>query len=149
MKLIIDAVSGTVLQADDCYVVDTENLTESELSDIDEGYDYEIRNIAGRQGTSILKMGTDTGWGDNRYNYTVSYSPLSIKDEADALLEGGIYESPEDEKYKRALEWAQKEATLEQLQSISNFVMGHDGVWDGFRENLMDALMFVYDALHP
>lgn len=149
MKLIIDAVSGTVLQADDCYVVDTENLTESELSDIDEGYDYEIRNIAGRRGTSVLKMGADTGWGDNSYRYTVSYSPLSIKDEADSLLEGGIYESPEDEKYKRALEWVRSTATTDQLAAISDFVMGHDGVWDGFRENLMEAVMFVYDVLHP
>lgn len=143
MKLIIDATSGTVLNADDCYVVDAEDFPSEDLSDT------EIAFIAQEKGIAVRKIGADTGWGDNRYAYTVSYSPLSIKDEADAFLEGGIYESPEDEKYKRALEWARSEATLDELQSISNFVIGNDAAWDGFRDNLMEALMFVYRELHP
>jgi hypothetical protein len=149
MKLIIDATSGTVLDAEDCYVVDTEKLSDIERDELESGSDSEIANIAQVNGIAIKKMGADTGWGDNAYRYTVSYSPLSIKDEADALLEGGIYESPEDEKYKRVLEWARSEAAEDQLQSISDFIMGHDGVWDGFRENLMEALIFIYDVLHP
>lgn len=143
MKLIIDATSGTILNADDCYIVLAEDLPDMELSD------SEVGSIAKKHGLSLLKLGADTGWGDNAYRYTVSYSPLSIRDEADSLLEGGIYESPEDEKYKRALEWVRSTADPDQLAAISDFVMGHDGVWDGFRENLMEAVMFIYDVLHP
>lgn len=143
MKLIIDATSGTILNADDCYIVLAEDLPDTELSD------PEVGSIAKKHGLPLLKLGADTGWGDNAYRYTVSYSPLSIRDEADSLLEGGIYESPEDEKYKRALEWVRSTADPDQLAAISDFVMGHDGVWDGFRENLMEAVMFIYDVLHP
>lgn len=143
MKLIIDATSGTILNAEDCYIVLAEDIPDMELSD------SEVGSIAKKHGLSLLKLGADTGWGDNAYRYTVSYSPLSIRDEADSLLEGGIYESPEDEKYKRALEWVRSTADPDQLAAISDFVMGHDGVWDGFRENLMEAVMFIYDVLHP
>lgn len=149
MKLIIDATSGTVLDAENCYIVDTEQLSDIENAELEDGTDSEIAHVAKTSGIAVKQIGADTGWGDNAYRYTVSYSPLSIKDEADSLLEGGIYESPEDEKYKRALEWVRSTADPDQLAAISDFVMGHDGVWDGFRENLMEAVMFIYDVLHP
>lgn len=149
MKLIIDATSGTVIDAENCYVVDTEQLSDIENAELTEGSDSEIANIARVSGISVKAMGDSTGWGDNAYRYTVSYSPLSIKDEADAILEGGIYQSPEDDKYLKALEWARSEATLEQLRAVSDLSMSYDAMWDGFRENLMDSLMTVYKELHP
>jgi hypothetical protein len=135
-KLIIDTQTGTILNIEHCYVIEAE-----ELSDDDFTCD-ELQVVADRAGISISTMGKDTGWGDNSYRYTVSYSPKSIHDEADSLLEGGMYE--EKDKEYSALVWAQTEATTEQLQTISDWAMARDSVWDGFRDNLTDALMFVY-----
>ena len=138
-KLIIDAQTGTVLNIDDCYIVDFKDVPEGaeELSD------SELSELARNVGTSIKRIGQDTGWGDNSYRFSVSYSPLSLKDEALSLIESGIYEEGDDE-YKK-LQWV-TEATQEQLESISYHAMNYDSVWDGYRENFMDALNLLYKA---
>lgn len=142
-KLIIDATTGTVLNVEQCFLVDTDNLSASDSELLDNASDSELGELAQRAGKSILvSFGSDTGWGDNKYRYTVSYSPMSIRDEADSMLDGGIYEDDEDQ--KDALRWALREASDEELGNISDFIMGADHVWDGFRENLMEGLMFFY-----
>lgn len=144
-RLIIDAMTGTILDADSCYVVYSDDLTDADLALMDGGNDGDISAIALRVGKRLNQIGLDTGWGDNKYRYTVSYSPLSVRDEADSLLDGGVYDDPEDAKYKKALEWARDTATQEELAEISEYAMGNDGVWDGFRENLIDAVMWSYN----
>ena len=138
-KYIIDTQTGTMVSAEYCYIVDDSDISE----DLNPMSDRELSELAEQVGKSIQKMGTDTGWGDNSYRYTVSYSPLSIKDESNSLIEGGIYE--EKDKEYDAIMWAQENATQQQLESIADWAMAHDSVWDGFRENLMDALMYAYN----
>lgn len=135
-QYIIDATTGTVLDISNCFIVDAEHLGDDDHSD------SELGTIAQVHGISVMAMARDTGNGDNKYRYTVSYSPLSIKDEAYSLLDGGVYE--EDEAEKKALTWASETATREQLETISNLIMGQDSVWNDFRENLMEGLMWVY-----
>ena len=135
-KLIIDAVTGTILNAEGCYIVEEKDILSEDLSD------SEIGALAERVGKSIQKMGTDTGWGDNAYRYSVSYSPLSLKDEADSLIEGGVF-TEEDSVYW-ALQWLIKEATQEQLEDISQYIMEHDSLWDGFKDNLLEGVMWLY-----
>ena len=141
-KIIIDAQTGTILSAEHCYVVDTDTLTAEDESLLEVASDGELGELAQRAGKSLSKIGQDTGWGDNAYRFTVSYSPLSLRDEADAFIEGGVY-SAGDSEYD-ALVWAKDIATTEQLEDISYFVMSNDGVWDGFRETFMEALTWVY-----
>lgn len=136
-KLIIDATNGTILNMGDCYIVDAELLGDDIMLS-----DREAGELANTHGISVAEMARDTGFGDNKYRYTVSYSPLSIKDEAYALLDGGVYE--DDETEKKALTWVSEKATQEQLEAISNLIMGQDSVWNDFRENLMEGLMFIY-----
>ena len=140
-KLIIDATTGTVLDMDECYIVDTDTLDDHDSAMLDNASDSEIAEIAKRTGKSIKRIGQDTGWGDNAYRFTVSYSPLSIKDEADAYIEGAVY-SEGDNEYD-ALMWA-KDAPIEDLEEISYWVMNNDGVWDEFRPNFIEGLMWVY-----
>lgn len=136
MKLIIDAVTGTILNTEGCYFVDEKDILGEDLSD------SEIGALAQRVGKSVQQMGLDTGWGDNKYRYSVSYSPLSIKDEADAYLVGGVY-TKEDSVYW-ALQWVINEATQEQLESISDYIVGYDSIWDDFRVHLLDGIMWLY-----
>jgi hypothetical protein len=135
-KLIVDATNGTILNMNDCYIIDAELLGDDIVLS-----DREVQELANEHGISVAKMARDTGLGDNAYRYTVSYSPLSIKDEADSLLEGGVYE--EGDREYEALVWA-KDADLEDLRIISDSIMGQDAVWDGFRENLTEMLVFVH-----
>jgi len=142
MKLIIDATTGTVLNIDECYVVETDELDDHDTHLLDEASDSELSSIAKRYGKSIVKMGTDTGWGDNAYKFAVSYSPLSVKDEADAFIEGNVYVEGDSE--YDALVWAKDVATIEQLEDIGHFIMNDDNVWSDYRQNFLEALMWVY-----
>lgn len=135
-KYIIDATNGTILNMNDCYIVDAELLGDDIMLS-----DSEAQQLANEHGISVAQMARDTGFGDNAYRYTVSYSPLSIKDEADSLLEGGVYEEC-DREYE-ALVWA-KDADPKDLERVSNAIMSQDSVWDGFRENLTEMLVFVH-----
>lgn len=131
-KLIIDAVTGTILNAEGCYIIDDTDITSDDFTD------REIAELAERVGKSIKKIGTDTGWGDNAYRYTVSYSPLSIRDEANSLIEGGIY--GEDEEEHSLLMWAGEDATEEELTEVSNYIMSWESIWQDFGSTVMEAL---------
>ena len=135
-KYIIDATNGTILNMNDCYIVDAELLGDDIVLS-----DREAQQLANEHGISVAQITRDTGFGDNAYRYTVSYSPLSIKDEADSLLEGGVYE--EGDREYEALVWA-KDADPEELRVISDSIMSQDAVWDGFRETLTEMLVFVH-----
>ena len=139
-KYIIDATNGTILNMNDCYIVDAELLGDDIMLS-----DSEAQQLANEHGISVAKMARDTGFGDNAYRYTVSYSPLSIKDEADALLDGGVF-IEEDKEYK-ALLWIKDEATTEQLEIIADGAMSNDSVWQEFRETLIPQIMFVYNSV--
>ena len=139
-KYIIDATNGTILNMNDCYIVDAELLGDDIMLS-----DSEAQQLANEHGISVAKMARDTGFGDNSYRYTVSYSPLSIKDEADSLLDGGVFVE-EDKEYK-ALLWIKDEATTEQLESIADGAMSNDSVWQEFRETLIPQIMFVYNSV--
>jgi hypothetical protein len=142
MRLIIDATTGTVLNIDECYIVDTEKLDDHDDELLENASDSELSEIARRVGKSVKGMGQDTGWGDNSYAYTVSYSPLSIKDECDSFIEGGIYD--ESDREWHAVKWVLETATLEQIADISSWVMSNEGVWDNYRSNIMEFLMLVH-----
>lgn len=135
-KLVIDATTGTVLNAENCYIVDASDMTDDDFTD------REIAELAERVGKSIQKMGTDTGWGDNAYRFSVSYSPLSLKDEADSYIEGGVY-SEGDAEFE-ALSWAKDTATVDELTEISESIMSDDSLWDDFRSRFISELVFAY-----
>ena len=139
-KLIIDATNGTILNMNDCYIVDAELLGDDIVLS-----DREAQELANEHGISVAKMARDTGFGDNAYRYTVSYSPRSIKDEADSLLDGGVF-IEEDKEYK-ALLWVKDEATTEELETISDGAMSNESVWQEFRETLIPEIMFVYNSV--
>lgn len=136
-KLIIDATNGTILNMNDCYIVDSELLGDDIMLS-----DSEAQEIANEHGISVAKMARDTGFGDNSYAYTVSYSPKSIHDECLMFLEGGIYD--ETDREWNAVKWVLETATQDQVENLSSWVVANDSVWNEYRSNLMEALMFVY-----
>lgn len=140
--LVIDAQTGTILNAEHCYVV--KDVPEQ----IAEGADSEIAEFAKFYGKSLSEIGQDTGWGDNKYRFTVSYSPNSLRDEADAMLDSEIYEhidEPEDSgKCKSLLEWVKNEASDKELEEVAYWIMNADQVWNGFQNNVLESLYWYH-----
>lgn len=135
-KLIIDATTGTVLDVGNCYIVEAEHLVDDTYSD------SELAEIAEKHGKSVYEMGLNTGWGDNAYRYTVSYSPLSIRDEANAYLDGGVYAEADEEYW--ALRWAGENAEIEELAELADEIMSDDAVWDGYKARFVEELRTYY-----
>ena len=132
-KLIIDATTGTVLNVENCYIVDDDTLTDDTYSD------SELCEIA-KTGISVFEMGQDTGWGDNKYRYSVSYSPLSIKDEAETRLFAGMYD-PDEPEYA-TMKWA-VDAPIEKLEEVSSLIMEDNNTWADFYSNMVLALEYI------
>jgi len=143
MKLIIDKTTGTVLNLEGCVIVETDDLNDYDSHLLEEASDSELSDIGERCGISIEQIGRDTGWGDNKYKWAVSYSPLSIKDETQMLVEGGVY--TEEDKEWKALQWIQTEATKADLEDLSDWIMSGDSVWDGYKSNLIECLVHIYN----
>lgn len=138
--LIVCAETGTILNAEHCYVLEDEKLPDEILSD------SEISAVATEHGKSLMQIGQNTGWGDNRYSWTVSYSPLSLRDEARSYLEGGIF-TEEDTEYE-TFDWVANKATYEELTEISWNIMADDSLWDGFKNRFVDAVLHGYNELY-
>ena len=111
-KLIIDTQTGTILNIEHCYIVEASELSEDDFTC------SELQAVADRAGISISTMGRDTGWGDNKYSYAVSYSPKSIHDECLMFLDGGIYDETDREWH--AVKWVLETATQEQIEDLSS-----------------------------
>jgi hypothetical protein len=143
MKLLIDTTTGTVLNIEGCVIVETDTLDDHDTHLLDVASDSELCDIGKRNGISLKKIGDDTGWGDNKYRYSVSYSPLSLKDEALSLIEAGMY-TEEDSEWN-ALNWVQNEATQQDLEDLADWIMSSDSVWDGYKSNMMEWLIHLYN----
>lgn len=137
--LIIDAQTGTILDAQHCYVVEEEKMPDESLSD------SEVSAIAMEHGKSLAEIGQSTGWGDNRYAWTVSYSPLSLRDEALSYIEGGIF-TEEDTEYE-AVKWVASVATDDELAEMSWSIMADDSLWDGFKNRFIDSVLYAYEEI--
>jgi hypothetical protein len=136
MRYVIDTQTGTMLNVEHCYIVEATHLPDEDLSD------SELSKLATEKGTSLTEIGSDTGWGDNKYCWTVSYSPYTFVDEAIAWLDGGIYTEGETE--HEALVWVASKATKADLAEMSSTIMSYDSIWDGFRGLVMDVILEHY-----
>lgn len=141
--LIIDSVTGTILNLEDCYVVNPYDLSEEQLETLDNGPDSSIGEIAEKNGKSLRKILSDTGYGDNKYRWTVSYSPDSLSEEFEELLASGYLS--DDTYVFKAVAWYLNHATDEQKSEFSDWVMSYESVWESFRETLFEAITDYYN----
>lgn len=58
MKLIIDAETGTVLNLENCFIVDDNDLSNEDIENLDMGNDSLIAEIAVRLGTPVQDSST-------------------------------------------------------------------------------------------
>ena len=145
-KIIVCNTTGTVVPLEDCYLIDTEMLSADDstlLSEWDEsGSDSIITELGKKVGTKVETMLSVSGYGDMTYANSVSYSPLSLKDESEALIDIEEWDKyDEHEIIKAAIEWVYNTATTEELNEVSQYIMVSDDVWDGYKSNMIQGLM--------
>lgn len=59
-NLIIDSITGTILVADGCYIIDDSVLSLNERDIIENGSDSEVCELGAKRGLSIMKMMGDS-----------------------------------------------------------------------------------------
>lgn len=141
-KLVIDIVSGTVIDLDSCYLVDTEDLLSEEIRLIEEGSDSDIIGVAITSGRSLDAILQTSGYGDVTIFNSVSYSPMHLRDEADAVIDSITGLPEENEHIYSYLKWVRDQATDDDLNIIGQLCLADDDAWRTFRTVFMSNVFY-------
>lgn len=149
MALVIDASSGTVLDLDDCYIVEDENFTPEQEAIMNSGSDTLIAELAVAEGYRLDKDAIEAV----KYARltSVSYGPSALRDEARVLLEVFMPESddPEDIALRDSLKWVAEEANDATLCLLGQHILNDDAVWNGYRANFIEGLRYWANMPEP
>ena len=141
-KLVIDIVSGTVIDLDNCYLVNGEDLLSEEIRLIEEGSDSDIIGVAITSGRSLDAVLQTSGYGDVTVFNSVSYSPNHLRDEADAVIDSIAGLPEENEHIYSYLKWVRDQATDDDLNIIGQLCLADDDAWRTFRTVFMSNVFY-------
>lgn len=130
--LIIHVGTGTIIDADECVIVNVEQLDDHDTALVTDGDDSDVVEIAERLGKPVNT--TDLRWGN-----TVAFSPVALREEAEAILDAGIYE--EGEVWYDAMKWCTETATDDQLNEVASYVLDDDDLWTTYRTSVTEGLL--------
>lgn len=135
MRYIVHIGTGTVIDADECVMVDVpDDVIEEMTKHGGDDYfdDQRICELAEVNGEPI--NGTDLTWGN-----CMAFSPISLREEAGELLDSGAYDSEGNQ--REALEWCVNTATDAQLNGVASYILDDDDLWTTFRVSVLDGLL--------
>lgn len=137
-KILIDMVTGTVLNYDDkVVIVDVDRLDETGNALMEEwnvgGNDSTIIEVGEKYGTSVMSFLNDL-----RYGNCIAYSPNAIRDEAQEMLDNDAYA-------KDVLEWVVNDATDDQLNAVAGFILDSDTAWVDYVPNIIEGIDWAYE----
>ena len=132
-RLVVDMVSGTVIDLDNCYLVNGEDLLQEEILLITEGSDSDIIDVARSAGRSLDALLETSGYGDLTVSNSVSYSPDNLRAEADAYLNASSGLPAENEDIYSYLKWVRDQATDDDLNIIGQLCLADDDAWKTYR----------------
>lgn len=143
-KMIFNPYDETLTSLEGSVIIETEDFTledEHLMADYLETENYGILNdLANRYGKPIKKMLERNGYGDVSYLNSITYSPRSLRDEAEVILEVGAYD--QDPETKRFLEWAKSTATNDELDDVAQYILNHDEMFSGYKDNFISGLIW-------
>lgn len=138
-KYIIHPGTGTVIDADECLVLDLDNDLTDEERDRLEGDDYFddalVCTIAEERGKKFPGI-------DLTYSNCIAFSPNALREEALYMIEQWDYDES-DELYP-ALKWCIGTATDDQLNRIAVYILDNDLLWKEFRDSVIDGISKGY-----
>jgi len=133
-KLIIHIGTGTIIDADECVIVDVEKLDDHDTALVNDGDDSDVVEIAGRLGKPLNLT-------DLSFRNTVAFSPSSLRSEAEEALSQGFATDDDDIAY---LTWTSEVATDEELSSVADYILNDDTMWNEYNTTVMDGMRQGY-----
>jgi hypothetical protein len=133
-KLIIHIGTGTIIDADECVIVDVEKLDDHDTALVNDGDDSDVVEIAGRLGKPLNLT-------DLSFRNTVAFSPSSLRSEAEEALSQGFATDDDDIAY---LTWTAEVATDEELSSVADYILNDDTMWNEYNTTVMDGMRQGY-----
>lgn len=132
MKYIVHHGTGTIISADECVIV---NVTD-EMADAMSGDDYFDDQL-------VLDLAHETGQAiqanDLKYGNTMAFSPSALREEAECILDAGIYS--EDESWHEAMKWCIETATDDHLDAVASYILDDDDLWTTYRRSVTEGLL--------
>lgn len=131
---IVHIGTGTIISADECVIVDVPDEVTDEITEHG-GDDYfdeaDLLALAEENGKPINK--TDLKWGN-----TIAFSPVALREEANAIIDGGIYEEGDSE--YEAFMWCINTATDDDLNMVASYILDDDDLWQTYKTSVIDGL---------
>ena len=133
-KLVIHIGTGTIIDADECVIVDVEKLDDHDTALVNDGDDSDVVEIAGRLGKPLNLT-------DLSFRNTVAFSPSSLRSEAEEAISQGFATDDDDIAY---LTWTAEVATDEELSSVADYILNDDTMWNEYNTTVMDGMRQGY-----
>ncbi len=133
-KLVVHIGTGTIIDADECVIVDVERLDDHDTALVNDGDDSDVVEIAGRLGKPLNLT-------DLSFRNTVAFSPSSLRSEAEEALSQGFATDDDDIAY---LTWTAEVATDEELSSVADYILNDDTMWNEYNTTVMDGMRQGY-----
>jgi len=133
-KLVVNIGTGTIIDADECVIVDVEKLDDHDTALVNDGDDSDVVEIAGRLGKPLNLT-------DLSFRNTVAFSPSSLRSEAEEALSQGFATDDDDIAY---LTWTAEVATDEELSSVADYILNDDTMWNEYNTTVMDGMRQGY-----
>lgn len=132
MKYIVHHGTGTIIGADECVIVDVPNDMADAMSGDDYFDDQQVLDLAHEIGQAIQIN-------DLKYGNTMAFSPSALREEAECILDAGIYS--EDESWHEAMKWCIETATDDHLDAVASYILDDDDLWTTYRRSVTEGLL--------
>ena len=133
-KLVIHIGTGTIIDADECVIVDVEKLDDHDTALVNDGDDSDVVEIAERLGKPLNLT-------DLSFRNTVAFSPSSLRSEAEEALSQGFATDDDDIAY---LTWTAEVATDDELSGVADYILNDDTMWNEYNTTVMDGMRQGY-----
>ena len=132
-KLIIHIGTGTIIDANECVILDVDKLDEQDTFLVD-GDDADIVGVAERLGKPLNLT-------DLSFRNTVAFSPSSLRSEAEEAISQGFATDDDDIAY---LTWVLEVATDDELNGVADYILNDDTMWNEYNTTVMDGMRQGY-----
>jgi len=133
-KLVIHIGTGTIIDADECVIVDVEKLDNHDTALVNDGDDSDVVEIAERLGKPLNLT-------DLSFRNTVAFSPSSLRSEAEEAISQGFATDDDDIAY---LTWTAEVATDDELSGVADYILNDDTMWNEYNTTVMDGMRQGY-----
>jgi hypothetical protein len=133
-KLVVHIGTGTIIDADECVIVDVEKLDDHDTALVNDGDDSDVVEIAERLGKPLNLT-------DLSFRNTVAFSPSSLRSEAEEAISQGFATDDDDIAY---LTWTAEVATDDELSGVADYILNDDTMWNEYNTTVMDGMRQGY-----